>query len=131
MSERAEYLGPAKLRVELRDDGLWELISPLVFRSKVLDRTFVAEIGFRTDFASVPRLPGIYLIAANRCYKAAVLHDKALEEGMARDKAAALFLEAMEAEGVPESLRMVMHAAVRLHDQSHRPGPDYFPPPGD
>lgn len=127
MSE-SEFLGVAPLRVELLDSGKWALLSPLVFRSAALDRTVVVPLGFETDFASVPRLPIVFLLTANRAYKAAVVHDYALESGMEREDAATLFREAMEAEGIPEGLREIMYAGVRLHDQSYRRGPGDVPP---
>ena len=130
MIERAEFVGSSPLRVEMLDGGIVELLYPLVFRSKKFDRIFYAPIGFRSDLASVPRLPIIYIRAANRIFKAAVMHDKALEE-MPRDEAATLFLEAMEVEGVPEPLRTAAYIAVKLNDQSYRPGPEYVEPAGD
>ena len=126
----AEFLGSSPLRVELREDGLWVLLYPLVFRSVKFGRIFHAPMGFVTDFASVPRIPFVYELAGNRIFKAAVIHDKALED-MPRGDAALLFLEAMEAEGIPEYLRRGAYAAVRLHDQSYREGPNVVLPQGD
>lgn len=128
MTERAGFVGTSRLRVELCGDGLWMHLTPLVFRSKVLNKLVYAPAGSKTDFCSVPRLPVIYLKYGNRAHKAGAMHDAALAQGMARDQAAALFLEVLEVEGIPERDRMAMYAGVRLHDQSYRPAPDYVPP---
>lgn len=128
--ERAEFVGDSPLRVEILDGGIVELLYPLVFRSREFDRIFYAPIGFRSDLASVPRLPVVYWLAANRIFKSAVMHDAALND-MSREDAATLFLECMEAEGISEPLRSAAYLAVKLNDQGYQPAPDDVPPIDD
>lgn len=70
--------------------------------------------GFVTDFASVPRLPLVYLAAGNTAHKAAVLHDYLYSIGHPRKSADAAFLAAMRAEGEPWWRRNLMWSAVRV-----------------
>lgn len=130
MIEKADFPSFSPLQVELCDGGMWKLLRPIVFRSKAFQQTFYVPMGFLTDFASVPRLPLAYLLTANRCFKAAAVHDFALTL-LPRAQAAALFLEAMEAEGIPEPVRGMMYAAVKLHDISYLEGPTFVAGPVD
>lgn len=52
----------------------WKLISDLYYKSSTVGRIVVPE-GFITDFASVPRMPIIYLLFGGCGDKEAVLHD--------------------------------------------------------
>lgn len=110
------FLSP--LRVELADEdaGLWRLTQALHYQSDHLNghRVVVPE-GFCTDFASVPRLPIIYLATADTAHAPAVVHDWLYTSGdLPRRIADKIFLEAMEAVGVPWLRRQAMYAAVRL-----------------
>lgn len=73
--------------------------------------------GFKTDFASVPRLPFIYGLAGDCAHASAVIHDY-LHRGFMRHvthaEAASVFREAMKAEGVPAWRRNLMWLAVRI-----------------
>jgi hypothetical protein len=70
--------------------------------------------GFETDFASVPRLPFVYLLTGGTARKAAVVHDFLYHKsGVSRDDADAVFLEAMEVSGVSEWRAKLMYAGVR------------------
>lgn len=93
-------------------NAIWELHTSLVFESSVLG-TITVPAGFRTDFATVPRLPLAFLVAGDRAHASAAVHDWLLERGMAPDVAAHVFGEAMKAEGVPAWRRHLMYLAVR------------------
>ncbi len=63
------------LDVRLQDNGLWVLLSDLVWRGSDGD-TLVVRAGEETDFASVPRwLQAILPSADPRVVRAAVVHD--------------------------------------------------------
>jgi len=63
-----------ELDVRLRDNKIWVLDSSLAYESNLVGRIEV-PIRFETDFASVPRLPVIYLLWGDRAHREAVLHD--------------------------------------------------------
>jgi len=102
------------------DDGKWRLGKPLSYSSKVARRVITVPAGFETDLASVPRLPVVYWLCGGRANKPAVVHDFLYTKGiLPRDVADAVFLEAMQAVGVPFIYRRLMWAGVRLGGASH------------
>lgn len=107
------------LRVE--DDGfdkagreIWCGLEPLGFRSKRFGDV-ITPPGFRSNYASVPRLPLVFLMAGGRASKAAYLHDcEYTLRRMSREDADDLFLEALLLNpSIPEGLAHSMHKAVR------------------
>lgn len=97
--------------------GAWELTAPLLYSGNVLPHVVIVPAGFRTDFASVPRVPFAYLLFGNVADEAAVLHDYAYTSemtGITRKQADALFLEACKAMGTPSWKSRPMWLAVRL-----------------
>jgi hypothetical protein len=95
--------------------GTWRLDDDLVYQSDVAQQTFKVPAGFMTDFASVPRLPVIFLLFGDSSHEAAVLHDwlytaKPVDRAMA-DK---IFREACEITGVPWWRRWGQWAGVRM-----------------
>lgn len=110
------------LRVELADEsaGTWRLTQPLHYQSAVARRRIIVPAGFVTDFASVPRLPIIYMATGDTAHAPAVVHDWLYSAGQVRRSTAdRVFLEAMQAVGVPWLRRRAMYAAVRLLGGSH------------
>jgi hypothetical protein len=77
-------------------------------------RAYVVTAGFITDLASIPLIFRPAIDRNGKSRKAAVLHDLCycLKHGT-REAADALFLEALEAEGVSLITRRVMWLAVR------------------
>ena len=85
--------------------------------------------GFVTDFASVPRLPLIYLAYANKAHLAALVHDHLYAEGgteIDREFADSVFLQGMLDTLVPEEDNSLtaedantMYRAVRQFGASH------------
>jgi hypothetical protein len=112
------------LRVELVDhlahdgQGEWAVLEPLeyVTNAGVL---YVVLPFFRTDFASVPRAPFVYLLAGNTAHAPAALHDWLIRnEPIEREEADAIFREAMESIGMPPSRIRRMYNAVRAHTEN-------------
>jgi hypothetical protein len=102
------------------DDGQWVVCVSLVFASLVAGMVITVPAGFRTDLASVPRLPLIYWLCGGRANKPATLHDYLYSTGLVpRAIADAIFLEAMAAVGVPRVYRLLMWAGVRVGGASH------------
>jgi hypothetical protein len=102
------------------DDGAWIVCRPLVYQSVVAARSITVPAGYRTDLASVPRLPVVYWLCGGRANKPAVVHDYLYGTGLLpRAQADAVFLEAMQLVGVPRLYRWLMWAGVRLGGASH------------
>jgi hypothetical protein len=75
--------------------------------------------GYRTDFASVPRIPLIYGRYGGKAVLPAIVHDYIFEHnphGWTRKQADAIFLEAMACENDPPwaTTRFAMYMGVRI-----------------
>ena len=103
------------LQVKLIDEARnrWRVMQPLVFFSALFDHFFSVPAGFVTDFASVPRVPLVYMLAGDTARAAAVVHDYLYTGIVDREVADDVFLEAMAASGVPAWRRYPMYWAVR------------------
>lgn len=101
-----------ELKVE-RAGQAWRLLEPLIYEAAA-GVSVKVPAGFVSDFASVPRLPGAFMLAGDTAHAAAVIHDWLYSKGgNSRALADAIFREAMEAEGVPWWRRWLMWGAVR------------------
>lgn len=105
------------LRMEKADDASdqWILTDSLIYQSDVAKQTFVVPRGFRTDLASVPRLPVIFWLTGATSDKAAVVHDflystRTVPRKMADD----VLAEASKVMGVPAWRRGLMWLGVRI-----------------
>jgi len=56
-------------------DSVWIYKEPFKAYSKVLQCWFEIPEGFETDFASVPRVPIVYLVWGGRAHREAGIHD--------------------------------------------------------
>jgi hypothetical protein len=104
------------LTVRRATDQLWEVVEPQVYRGA--RDTFVVPAGFRTDFASVPRVLVWLFPRFGRYTLAAVLHDWLVTVGISsgavssRD-ADGLFRRVLREEAVPPVRRWLMWTGVR------------------
>lgn len=57
------------------DRPIWVLTEDLLFYSLALNCWLIVPKGFRTNFASVPRLPFVYWYCGDRCWEEPALHD--------------------------------------------------------
>lgn len=119
---------PGSLTVRRVDADRWTLVDALVYRGRT-DR-FVVPAGFRTDFATVPRVVA-WLIPRFGAYTlAAILHDWLCTEGIRSGavtsrEADGIFRRVMRESGVPVLRRWLMWAGVRwgaLADPRRRSG---------
>lgn len=102
------------------DDGQWILTSPLVYQSDVAKQIFTVPKGFKTDLASVPRIPIVYLLCGDTSDEAAVVHDYLYTtKCVPRDVADRVLREASAVTGVPAWRRWMMWAGVRIGGASH------------
>jgi Protein of unknown function (DUF1353) len=115
-----------ELQVELVDDisnegrGTWRLTAPLIYSSDIIHSAIYIPKGFETDFASVPRLPVMFMMEGDTCHMASALHDYLYTVHMtSRVTADAILKEASLATGVPAWRAWSMWAGVRLFGQAH------------
>jgi hypothetical protein len=105
--------------------GTWNLTQPLIYRSQILGETVTVPEGFRTDFASVPRLPLVYLAAGGKGERAAVVHDWLYStQSVERATADAVLQEALLACGYSRLLATAFYTAVRAFGGSHWKAPN-------
>ena len=103
-----------KLVGECTDDCVWIVREPLIYQSLLAGVIEVPE-GFRTDLASVPRLPIIYTLFGNRAHHESVVHDFLYQTHLtSKPVADKVFLEAMVARGKPFHIRWPMYWGVVL-----------------
>jgi hypothetical protein len=121
----ARFLTKLITREVCEIEGIYALEQPLVYESDLVGRITVPT-GFRTDFASVPRLPLTYLLAGGKGNRAAVIHDFLYSGGrpMTRKQADAIFKEALEACGYGSFTVWLMHTGVRLGGEASFKAPN-------
>ena len=105
----------------------WIVVNDGIYRSAIDEAIacfpgglITIEEGYRTDLASVPRLPWIYAGFGDRAVNASILHDWLYSNRLGtRTLADRLFLEAMGAERDPRQIwkQHLMYLAVRLFGQ--------------
>lgn len=121
----AQFLSSLDTRLLDEQKGLYSLLNPLVYCSAILERTLVVPAGFVTDFASVPRLPVVYLAAGGKGERAAVVHDWLYStESVERATADAVLREALLSCGYSPALASTFYAAVRTFGASHWKAPN-------
>jgi hypothetical protein len=119
---------PGSLTVSRVDADTWELVDELVYQGR--RERFVVPAGFRTDFASVPRVV-TWLVPRFGAYTlAAILHDWLCSEGIRSGEvtsreADGIFRRVMRESGVSVLRRWLMWAGVlwgALTDERRRAG---------
>lgn len=97
-------------------DNIHQLLSPLVYESDLLGRTVTVPKDFRTDFASVPRLPFAFMVVGGRGARAAVVHDFLYSGGIdvTRETADEVFAEALKTSGYGALVVGLMYTGVRV-----------------
>lgn len=114
----AKFLTQLEVRaLQKYDEGrsLWELVYPLGYESDLYHKPILVQEGFVTDFASIPRIPVVYLLMNDIGQPAAVVHDYLYRfHPVSRAKADAIFDEALQVLGVSWWRRKLMWTAVRI-----------------
>ena len=102
------------------DDGQYIVMAPLVYESDVAKQTFTVPVGFKTDLASVPRMPIIFMLTGDTSSQAACLHDYLYTtHPVDRKTADAVLREASAVTEVPWWRRQLMWLGVRIGGGSH------------
>lgn len=102
------------LVAECITDDKWRLVQSLVYESDIAG-TITVPAGFETDFASVPRLPIVFMLVGDKAHLPAVVHDYLYRYAVVKRKVAdQVFLEAMRVCGLFPWRRYPMYWAVRL-----------------
>ena len=107
---------PGDLVVRRVSATTWATVDPLVYRGR--SQRFVVPAGFRTDFASVPRVVTWLFPRFGAYTLAAILHDWLVTEGLRTGvvtsrQADGIFRRVMRESGVPVLRRWLMWAGVR------------------
>jgi hypothetical protein len=104
------------LNVTEVSDSIFQVVDhPFRYQSDVAARTFTVPVGFKTDFASVPRiLPVIYSLLGDTAHEPAVIHDYLYGVGLTpRIIADKVLLEAMGVMKMSWYRRWLIYAGVR------------------
>jgi Protein of unknown function (DUF1353). len=100
--------------------GEWEHLNDFSYQSDVAKCIITAKRGERTDFASVPRFPLIWLFAGDKGRKAAAIHDhlyRTME--LDRELSDEVLKEALLVEGYTEDEADSFFFAVRIAGGPH------------
>lgn len=101
------------LDLEYLDGRTWRLIAPFAYKP-LIGKAILVPAGFVTDFASVPRVFWRLFPPTGRYGKAAVVHDFLYQfNGVPRERADRIFLEAMTELNVGWFTRHTLYLAVR------------------
>lgn len=120
MSQFITPLDTRKLALGPHGRLIFKLLAPLVYQSDLLGKTITVPFGFVTDFATVPRLPLVFLATGDRAHEAAVIHDWLYSvhviDGMEIERSLAddVFREAVEVVEKSATLARVMWLGVRV-----------------
>lgn len=127
MSRFLTTLKTEKIGYDRDDRPVLRLLGPLVYESERFG-VIAVPAGFCTNYASVPRLPVIFLVAGDRAHEQACVHDfEYTLRRRTREEADAIFLEALGSplafpdgmdHPVPAWLAKAMYRAVRVAGQS-------------
>jgi len=110
---------------EVKDDSwsgpqVWELQSPLIYSSDIVNMVISVPAGFKTDFCSVPRIPIVFDAVGDLGNRAGTVHDFLYSRQMFdRLHCDSILKEALITCGVEEWKAQAMYLAVRAFGSSH------------
>lgn len=111
----------SELEVKLSEDDSWELLKCYTYESLNYRIKITVPKGFKTDFASIPRLPFIFWFLGDRGHEAAVVHDYIYARALVDRKTAdGIFREALHNIcGMNSFLCTIYYLGVRIFGGSH------------
>ena len=102
-----------ELDLTVLSDDSFRLASP--FYVMLGGKEVIIPADFKTDLASVPRIPIVYLAVGGRGHKAAVVHDWLYQTGLyPRKECDEFFYHALRESGVGYFYAMAMYNGVRF-----------------
>lgn len=112
----SQFLTPLHVvQVQNYPKAVWRLEDDLIYASDMLADMITVPKGFRTDFASVPRIPFAYMLTGGKANAASVLHDWFYStRAISRKQADDLFYEAILASGHSQWTAWLMWLGVRV-----------------
>lgn len=115
MNDIVEFLTELDLRdLSTPKKELYQLLAPLILNYRGI--LITVPIGFKTDLASVPRVPFIYNKWGNRAHREAVIHDYLYKRDaipdLPRTMCDIIFREAMISRGNSPDVYEPMYEAV-------------------
>ena len=96
---RVRFLADPEVRITGKNE--WELLNEFpceIWREGQTPQIIKVHRGFVTDLASVPRLPGAYMLFGGKARRSAILHDWLYSLGWDRQDADAIFKAGIENE---------------------------------
>jgi hypothetical protein len=125
MNDSYRLMVPLDVRLHPGTPMQGEVLREIRYLSPHFGRAFTVPVGFRTDFASVPRLPLAYALVGNAAHIAALFHDYQYQYAiLSREDADTLFEEIMDFTGEPRWRSAIMWAGVRVFGEGHYKGED-------
>lgn len=110
-----------KFKTTIIDDDYWEIVEEYKYATS--KGIIIVPAGFRTDYASVPRVFRNIINSYGKHGRAAVIHDWLYSIKcplkITREEADQIFLEIMEECEVPKWKRVLMYRLVRLFGGFH------------
>ena len=101
-------------------EGCWELQQPFGYQSDLTGLTFTVPVGFRTDFCSVPRVPGVYDILGDRARMSGTVHDYLYStQELTRELADQTLRDMLQIDGMSHFEAEEFYLAVRAGGESH------------
>ena len=99
----------------------WITTAPLRYQSDTINGAIIeVPVGFETDFASVPRLPFVYLAVGGCGEEAATIHDYLYRyQAVSRSVADSIFYEALRECGISWVQARTMYLGVRAFGWAH------------
>ena len=114
----SRFLDPLET-VSLVPGKVWMLLKEFRYESDLIGSTITVPSGFKTDFASVPRVPLAYLVGGGIGDDAAVIHDYLYQthQTIHRKTVDQVFYEALLVLGISQWRARTMYQSVRWFGQ--------------
>lgn len=111
----SEFLTPLDVELVVGSDSHWMITSPFSYRSDFLGRVITVPVGFITDFASIPRLPFMFMLMGDTAHEPAVIHDYLYYTGeVSRADADHVLHEAAGVAGLNSPETALLYLGVRV-----------------
>jgi hypothetical protein len=122
---KSEFRTDLDTRLVCEFEDTHRLLADFVYYSELLGEEITVPKDFVTDYASVPRVVGAYLLVGGKGKRAAVIHDWLYTSGKySREMCDRVFKEALTAAGYGAITIGLMYMGVRVGGGSHFTAPN-------